>query len=53
MNNSEQINPKLLKLVVCPKDKAELEYFEEKQILICTKCHKEYQIQNGIPILTD
>lgn len=45
------LNKKLLDIIACPIDKAELEYNEEKNKLICVECKKEYNIKNGVPIL--
>ncbi len=41
----------LLDFLVCPDDRADLIYDEEKNILVCTKCQKEFAIENGIPVM--
>ena len=46
-----KIDPKLLKIVVCPKDKADLIPDEENNQLVCSECKKRYNItESGIPI---
>ncbi len=45
------MNKELLDILVCPKCKGELEYQEEKQVLICHKCRLQYPIEDGIPVM--
>lgn len=48
------LNPELLKIIVCPKCKGELEmesHGEEEGALLCRKCSLSYSIRNGIPIM--
>jgi len=45
------IYKKLLDILVCPLDKAPLKESPDIPMLTCTKCGREYQIKNGIPIM--
>lgn len=45
------MNKKLLEVICCPVDKADLIYDEKKQTLTCTKCKHIYAINEGIPVL--
>ncbi len=45
------INEELLKLLVCPKCKGDLEYREKEQKLICHKCRLAYPIVEDIPVM--
>ena len=44
-------NKELLKILVCPKCKGELEYVEEPESLSCKRCNRVYEIKDSIPIL--
>jgi uncharacterized protein YbaR (Trm112 family) len=41
----------LLKYLVCPIDKGELEEVSSKSRLTCKTCGASYLIRNGIPVL--
>ena len=41
------ISPELLELLVCPVDKEDLRV--EGETLVCTRCHRVYPIEDGIP----
>ena len=41
----------LFNILACPICKADLNYNKDKTSLVCTKCKKEYPIEDGIPIL--
>ncbi len=46
-----RISEELLKILVCPLCKSELEYDQKNQELICYKSGLAYPIKNGIPIM--
>jgi uncharacterized protein YbaR (Trm112 family) len=48
---SEELPRDLLEALVCPVCKAELNYFKQRSILCCRKCHKKFNVENGIPIM--
>ena len=48
----KDILPKsLFDILACPTCKADLVYNKTKTKLVCTKCKKEYDIKEGIPVL--
>jgi uncharacterized protein YbaR (Trm112 family) len=47
----EEINGELLKILVCPLCKGELEYDVKNQELLCHESKLAYKIKNGIPIM--
>ncbi len=47
----KEIDEELLKILVCPLCKCDLEYDQKKQELICHNSKLAYPIQNGIPIM--
>ena len=48
---TKEIAKKLLEIICCPVDKADLAYDKKKQTLTCMKCKYAYPIKDGIPIL--
>ncbi len=50
-NIMRKIDAELLKILVCPLCKSELEYDQENQELICNKSKLAYQIKDQIPIM--
>ena len=49
--SSENVDPKLLEILVCPLTKATLEYDPVKQELISRSARLAYPIRDGIPIM--
>ena len=47
------IDKKLLEILVCPVDKADLTYDEPNQKLICNQCSRKYSIRDDIPIMLE
>ena len=45
------LDPKLLNVLACPKDKGPLEYNQEKQLLVNERLGIAYRIDDGIPVL--
>jgi uncharacterized protein YbaR (Trm112 family) len=43
--------PELLKILVCPKCKGELDYREAEPALVCPACRLRYPIRDDIPIM--
>lgn len=48
---SNDIDPKLLEILVCPVTKGPLRYDRDKQELISEKAKLAYPIRDGIPIM--
>lgn len=49
MPSSKELTPELLSVIVCPKDKGELQFDNVKQTLTCKKCKSIYPIRDAIP----
>lgn len=45
------LDPKLLEILACPKDKGPLTYNEEHQVLINERLGIAYRIEDDIPVL--
>ena len=51
--NEDQVDPKLLEILVCPVTKGDLEYNKEKNELISRQAGLAYPIRDGIPIMLE
>ncbi|MDX1400915.1 MAG: Trm112 family protein [Kiloniellales bacterium] len=49
--NQQQVDPKLLEILVCPLTKGPLEYDRDAGELISRQASLAYPIRNGIPIM--
>ncbi|WP_080796866.1 Trm112 family protein [Corynebacterium pacaense] len=45
------LDPKLLDVLACPKDKGPLRYLEQEQLLVNERLGLAYRIDDGIPVL--
>ncbi|AYX81903.1 MULTISPECIES: Trm112 family protein [Corynebacterium] len=45
------LDPKLLEILACPRDKGPLEYLEDEQVLVNTRLKIAYRIDEGIPVM--
>jgi uncharacterized protein YbaR (Trm112 family) len=45
------LDPELLDILVCPNDRGDVEYREEEQVIVCTKCGYRYPVRDGIPVM--
>lgn len=45
------VDPRLLKILVCPQDKGPLEYLEDKGVLVNPRLGVAYRIEDGIPVM--
>lgn len=45
------LDPKLLDVLACPKDKGPLKYLEDEQVLVNERLNIAYRIENDIPVL--
>ena len=48
---TQQIDPKLLEILVCPMTKVPLRYDENKQELLSDQAALAYPIRDGIPVM--
>lgn len=46
-----QINPELLRILVCPEDKGPLELVDDGKFLLNPRNGYKYPIRNGIPVM--
>jgi uncharacterized protein len=51
MSNDQQVDPKLLEILVCPVSHGPLTYDREKHELVSKKAKLAFPIRNGIPIM--
>ena len=45
------LDPKLLDILACPRDKGPLEYLEDEQVLVNPRLKIAYSIDEGIPVM--
>ncbi len=45
------IDPKLVKILACPKCKKNVNHNKQEDILICPNCKLAYEIRDDIPIM--
>ncbi len=45
------LSSQVLRIIVCPKCKGELEYREAEQSLLCHACHLRYAVRVDIPVI--
>lgn len=48
---NERLDDALLKVLVCPKCRGELEYRPEETALLCHACRLRYKVEDGIPVM--
>ena len=45
------IDAELLEILVCPNDRADVEYLEAEQVIVCSGCGYRYPVRAGIPVM--
>jgi uncharacterized protein YbaR (Trm112 family) len=45
------IDAELLEILVCPNDRADVEYLEAEQVIVCSGCGYRYPVRDGIPVM--
>jgi len=45
------IDTELLEILACPKCKEDVKLTADEKGLKCVKCHRVYQIKDGIPVM--
>ncbi len=50
---TQEVDPKLLEILVCPLTKSTLRYDAEKQELISDQAKLAYPIRDGIPVMLE
>ena len=49
--SNSTLDPQLLDILACPKDKGPLEYLKDEQLLVNRRLGIAYRIDEGIPVL--
>jgi len=45
------LNPRLLEILACPKDKGNLIYFDDEEMLYNPRLQMRYEVRQGIPVM--
>jgi uncharacterized protein YbaR (Trm112 family) len=45
------IDAELLEILVCPNDRADVQYLEAEQVIVCSTCGYRYPVRDGIPVM--
>jgi uncharacterized protein len=45
------IDAELLEILVCPNDRADVQYLEAEQVIVCSGCGYRYPVRDGIPVM--
>ncbi len=45
------LDPKLLEVLACPKDKGPLTYIKDREVLVNERLGLAYRIDDGIPVM--
>jgi len=45
------LDPELLRILVCPNDRGEIDYHEDQQVIVCRTCGYRYPVRDGIPVM--
>jgi uncharacterized protein YbaR (Trm112 family) len=45
------LDPRLLEILVCPRSRAPLVYFEAEEFLFCPESRLRYRIEDGVPVM--
>ena len=45
------LDPELLRILVCPNDRGEIDYHEDEQVIVCRTCGYRYPVRDDIPVM--
>jgi len=45
------LDPELLRILVCPNDRGEIDYIEAEQVIVCRTCGYRYPVRDDIPVM--
>lgn len=45
------LDQELLRILVCPNDRGDIEYHEDQQVIECKSCGYRYPVRDGIPVM--
>lgn len=52
-NKANEMDKKLLDILVCPVSKAPLQWYPEQQELVCKVSRLAYPVRDGIPVMLE
>jgi uncharacterized protein len=45
------LDPELLRILVCPNDRGDIDYFESEQVIVCRTCGYWHPVRDDIPVM--
>ena len=45
------VDAELIEILVCPNDRGEIDYLEDKQVIVCRTCGYRYPVRDDIPVM--
>ena len=45
------LDPELVRILVCPNDRGEIDYLEDEQVIVCRTCGYRYPVRDDIPVM--
>jgi uncharacterized protein len=45
------VDKELLEILVCPSCHGEIEYRQDEEVIVCTKCGLRYPVRDDIPVM--
>ena len=45
------VDRELLDILVCPRDRGDIEYREAEEVIVCLKCGYRYPVRDDIPVM--
>jgi uncharacterized protein len=45
------LDPELVRILVCPNDRGEIDYLEAEQVIVCRTCGYRYPVRDDIPVM--
>ena len=45
------LDPELVRILVCPNDRGEIDYLEGEQVIVCRTCGYRYPVRDDIPVM--
>jgi uncharacterized protein YbaR (Trm112 family) len=45
------VDKDLLDILVCPRDRGDIEYREAEEVIVCLKCGYRYPVRDDIPVM--
>ncbi|HEY7477902.1 MAG TPA: Trm112 family protein [Actinomycetota bacterium] len=45
------LDAELLRILVCPNDRGDVDYLEDQHVIVCRACGYRYPVRDGIPVM--